>query len=109
MGLMMVVVAIIISTGSFIHCTIAAPLTSMLRTSSSTAHQLAQITVEYDEFDGGVGKLVKKLSKGRKIVKKSEKPQRPEKLQRSSVWKNVYQSTNLPSIRYKELELPLQF
>ena len=55
-----------------------------------------QIMVEYNEFDGGVGKLVKKLSKGQKIVKMSEKPQRPEKLQKSSVWKNVYQSTGPP-------------
>ena len=32
-----------------------------------------------------IGKLVKKLSKGQRIVKKSEKPQRPEKLQKLSV------------------------
>ena len=51
----------------------------------------------YDKVDRGrsgvISKSVKKLSKGRKIVKKSEKPQKPEKLQRSSVWKKVYQST----------------
>ena len=29
-------------------------------------------------------------SKSQRIVKKSEKPQRPEKLQKSSVWRNVY-------------------
>ena len=39
---------------------------------------------------------------------KSEKPQRPENLQRSSVWRNVYQSTDPPSIGYKEFELPLE-
>ena len=65
--------------------------------------------VEYDEVDGGIGKLVKKLSKGQRIIKKSEKPQRPEKLQRSSVRRNVYRSTDPPSIRYEELELPLEF
>ena len=53
---------------------IAAPLTSMLRTSSST-HSLTsatQIAVEYDGVDGGGGKSVKKLSK-------AESFQRPEK------------------------------
>ena len=49
-----------------------------------------QITVEYDEVDSGIGKSVKKLSKGRKIIKKSEKPQKPEMLQKSSVRRNVY-------------------
>ena len=34
-----------------------------------------QITVKYDEVDGGDGKLVKKLSKGQRIIKKFEKPQ----------------------------------
>ena len=53
--------------------------------------------------------LLASWSKSRKIVKKSEKPQRPEKLRRSSVWKNVYQSTDFPSIRYEELKLPLEF
>ena len=61
----------------------------------------AQIVVEFDGVDAGggaIGKSVKKSSKSRRIIKKSEKPQRPEKLQRSSVRKNVYRSTNLPSI-----------
>ena len=97
MGLMMVVVVVVISIESFIYCMIVVPLILILKTSSSTAHQLAQITVKYDEVDGGVGKSVKKLSKGQRIVKKSEKPQRPEKLQRSLVWRNVYQSTD-PSL-----------
>ena len=37
--------------------------------------------VKYEEVDGGGagGKFVKKLSKSRKIVKKSKKPQRSEK------------------------------
>ena len=55
--------------------------------------------VKYDEIDGVksgiIGKLVKMSSKSQRIVKKSEKPQRFEKLQRSLVWKNIYQSTNL--------------
>ena len=41
---------------------------------------------------------VKKLSK-------VEKPQSLKKLQRSLVWRNVYQNTNPPSICYKKLEL----
>ena len=81
------------------------------KTDSSASE--AQIAVKYDEVDGGrsgaVGKSVKKLSKGRRIVKKSEKSQRPERLQRSSVRRNVYRSTDPPSIRYEELELPLEF
>ena len=42
-----------------------APLTSMLKTSSSTdsSTSATQIAVKYDEVDGGGGKLVKKLSK----------------------------------------------
>ena len=88
-------------------------LTSRLRTSSSTdsSTSAAQIVVEFDGVDAGggaVGKSVKKSSKSRRIVKKSEKPQRPEKLQRSSVRRNVYRSTDPPSIRYEELELPLE-
>ena len=58
---------------------------------------------------GAIGKSVKKLSKGRRIVKKSEKSQRPEKLQRSLVRRNVYRSIDLPSIRYKEFKLLLDF
>ena len=53
--------------------------------------------------------LLASRSKSRRIVKKSEKPQRPEESQRSSVRRNVYRSTDSPSIRYEELELPLEF
>ena len=77
-------------------------LTSMLGTSSSTS--AAWITVKYYEVDGGGGKSVEKSSGSQRIVKKSEKPQRPEKSQRSSVRRNVYRSTDPPSIRYEELE-----
>ena len=57
------------------------PLTSMLRTSSSTdsSTSATQSAVKYDEVDGG-GKLVEKSSKSRKIVKKPKKPQRSEKI-----------------------------
>ena len=70
-------------------------LTSRLRTSllMDSLTRAAQILVEFDGVDvggGAVGKSAKKLSKSRKIVKKSEKPQRPEKLQKSSVWRNIY-------------------
>ena len=60
---------------------IAAPLTSMLRTSSSTdsSTSVTQIAVEYDGVGDGGGKSVEKSSKSRRIVKKSEKPQGPEK------------------------------
>ena len=59
---------------------IAAPLTSMLRTSSSTdsSTSATQIAVKCDGVDGGGGKSVEKSSKSRRIVKKSEE-QRPEK------------------------------
>ena len=68
---------------------------SRLKTSSSTdlLTSAAQIVVEFDKIDingSAIGKLVKKLSKSRRIVKKSEKPQRPERLKRSLVWRNVY-------------------
>ena len=50
---------------------IAAPLTSMLRTSSSTdsSTSATQIAVEYDGVDGGGGKLVEKSSKVQKTLK----------------------------------------
>ena len=98
----------VILTGNFIQDfnTIATPLISILRTSSSIDSSIItiQIAVEYDEVDGADSKSVKKLSKSQKIVKKSKKPQKPEKLQKSSVQRNVYQNTDPPSIRYKELK-----
>ena len=64
----MVVIAMVISIGSFIQgfSKKTAPLTSMLRTSSSTS--ATQIAVEYDEVGCAGGKSVKKLSKSRRIV-----------------------------------------
>ena len=73
---------------------IAAPLTSMLKTTGSS--DLAPRELGTDEVVGGGGRADEtvvdssKLSKSWRIVKKSEKPQRPEKLQRLSVWRNVY-------------------
>ena len=53
----------------------------MLKTSSSmnSLITVTLITVEDDRVDGGDDKLVEKLSKSQRIVKKLEKPQRPEK------------------------------
>ena len=79
----------------------------MVKTSSLTdsSSSTAQNVIEYDEVDvgGGGGKLVKKLSKSPKSLKGLKNLQRP------LVWRNIYQSTNPPSIRYKELEFPLEF
>ena len=73
-------------------------LISRLRTSISTdsSTKTTQIAIEYDRVDGSVGKSAEELSKSQRIIKKSEKPQRPEKLQKSLVWKNIYRSTDLP-------------
>ena len=56
-------------------------LTLRLRTSLSTdsSTSVTQSVVKYDKVDGD-GKSVKKSSKGQNIVKKSKKPQKPEKL-----------------------------
>ena len=58
---------------------------SMLRTSSSTdsSTSVAQTAVEDNGVDGGCGKSVEKSSKSRRVVKKSEEPQRPEKSTKS--------------------------
>ena len=74
-------------------------LTSRLRTSSSTSSSTSttRITVKYDKVDAGGGKSVEKSLGSQRIVKKSKKRQRPEKLQKSLVWRNVYQSTDPPS------------
>ena len=61
-------------------------LTSRLKTSSLTylSTNAAKVIIKYDELDksggGAGGKSVEKLSKSWKIVKKSEKPQRLEKV-----------------------------
>ena len=84
------------------------PLISMLKTSSLTARQLAQITVEYDEVDGGGDKLViKKILENRqKVVKKVGESSKSLKsfkglknLQRTLVWRNVYRSTGPLSMK----------
>ena len=113
MGLMMVVVTVVIPTGSLLlrvrgdqpccadiqvfiqllltfHSRVQQdPLgatSSMFRTSSSTdsSTSATQIAVQYDRLDGGGGQLVKKSSKSRRIVERSEKPQRPEKVMQAT-------------------------
>ena len=85
---------------------------AQISASTDLSASAAPIAFKYDEVggdkSGAISKSVKKSSKGQIIVKKSEKPQRPEKLQRSSVRRNVYQSTDPPSIGNEELELLLQ-
>ena len=46
----------------------------------------------------------KGCQKSRKIVKEPEKLQRYEKFAKPPVQRNIYRSTDPPSIRYKELE-----
>ena len=58
------------------------------------------------EVNGGGDKSVKKSSKSRRIVKNLKGL---KNLQRPLVRRNVYQSTDPPSIKYKELKLPLEF
>lgn len=78
-------------------------LTLILKMSSSTDSltSATQIVVKYDKVDGDDGKLVEKLSK-------VEKAQKPKKLQRSSVRRNIYQSIGFLSTIYKELKLLLE-
>ena len=105
----MVVVAVMILTRSFIQgfSTVAASLISMLKTSSSTdsSTSATQITVEHDEVDAG-GKSVKKLSKSRRIVKKSKKPQRSEKFAKA-IGSEEHLPKHWSSIN-EELELQLK-
>ena len=83
-----------------------------LRISSSTTYQLERPRLWLSLMGLMlVVELLASRSKNHQKVKKSlkvEKSQRPERLQRSSVWRNVYQSTDPPSIRYKKLELSLE-
>ena len=85
-----------------------APLILMLRTSTLTdsSTRTTQIAVKYDGVDGGDDQSVKKSSKSRQKLKSFKGL---ENLQKPSVRKNVYQSTDPPSIKYKELEFPLEF
>ena len=87
-------------------------LPSRLKMSSSTTHQLERPRLWLSLIELIlVVELLASWSKNHQKFEellKVEKPQRPKRLQRSSVWRNVYQSTNLPSIRYKELELSLE-
>ena len=68
--------------------------------------------VKYKEVDGdrsgAVGKSFKKLSKVEELSKSPKSLKGLKNLQRLLVWRNIYQSTNLPLIGYEEFELPLQ-
>ena len=86
----------------------AQPLTSMLITSSSTGSSTSatESAVKYDKVDSS-GKLVKKLSKSRTIVKKSKKPQRSEKFVKAIGLEDRLLKHR--SSVNAELELPLEF
>ena len=91
------------------RCSSGFYLTSWLRGAHQRTHQLAQSRLWLIMM--GLMVVVPSRSKSRQKVEKLskvEKPQRPKKLQRLSVRRNVYQSTNPPSIGYEELELPLE-
>ena len=111
MGLMMVVVTVVISRRSFIQgfSTVAAPLTSMLRTTHQWTHQLVRPGLRSSMMRL---MLVANWSKSCQEVEKSSKSPKSlkglKKLQRPLVRRNVYQSTNSPSIKYKELKLSLK-
>ena len=74
----------------------------------------AQVIIKYNEIYKDRSDAIDKPLKSRKVVKnfeelsKVEKLQRPKKLQKSLVQKNVYKSINLLFIKYKELKLPLE-
>ena len=83
----------------------------MLRTRQDSSISVAQIVVEYDGVDsggGGDGKLVEKLLKIEKLSKSLKSLKGLKNLRRLLVRRIVYQSTDPPSIRYKELELSLK-
>ena len=87
-------------------------LSSKLRSSSSTTHQLERPRLWLSLMGLMlVVELLANRSKNHQKVKESlkvKKSQRPERSQRSSVWRNVYRSTDSPSIKYEELELLLE-
>ena len=72
----------------------------------------ARVMVKYEEVDtgksGAIGKSVKKLSKVKESSKSLKSLKGLKILHEPLVWRNVYQSIDLPSIAYKELKLPLQ-
>ena len=73
-------------------------------------HQLTQPKVQSNMMRLMlVASWSKSCQESQKSVKKSKKPQRLEKLQILLVRRNVYQSINLPSIRYEEFKLLLEF
>ena len=90
------------------------PLTSMLRTSSSTdlSTSTAQIVVEFDEVDMVVVLLGCRSKSCQKVEKVSKSPKKLKDLkscEHHQFGRTFYQRTNPLSIRYKELELLLEF
>ena len=77
---------------------------------NNSSTSVAKVMVKYEEVDGGrsgaVGKPVKKSSKVEESSKSPKSLKGLKNLQRPSVWRNVYQSTNPSSI--EKLELPLE-
>ena len=70
------------------------------RRAHQRTHQLARPGLR-----SSMMKLMMVMVSWSKSCQKVEKPQRLEKSQRLSVQRNVYRSTDPPSIRYEELEL----
>ena len=105
------------TSGSSKFSQIAAPLTSILKTSSTESAKPKKGVVGVGggsknrtepvgkhEVDGGGGKLVKKSSKVEESSKSPKNLKGLRKLCRPPVWRNVYQSTDLPSVhRYEKL------
>ena len=58
----------------------------------------------YDEVDRGRSSAADKSSKCQKLVKNPKNLKSLESLQKPLVWKNIYESTNPPLIRYEKLE-----
>ena len=88
---------------------ITTPLTSMLKTSRST-----ESTTRPGLRSSMMRLMVAVASRSKSCQKVKESSKSPKNLkglknlQRPSVRRNVYRSTDPPSIRYEELELPLE-
>ena len=89
---------------------IAAPFTSMLKTSGSTKSTTRPgkggvgVGVDGGNDSDAIGKSVKKSTKSRRIIKEFKSFKGLKILQTPSVWKNVYRSTDPLSTRYEELK-----
>ena len=79
----------------------------MLRTTASmeSSTSATQTAVEYDEVDGGGDQSIKKSSKNRQKLKSLKGL---KNLQRPSVRRNIYQSTDPPSIKIRRTRTSLR-